>query len=288
MVWVRWSWCTYRNLLIHPTFPFHCSEAWPIRRMSVDYTVHRCTRLSCLFLCRIKKFDMIRTVSIWKLWICSLIRSLAVSRTVPSRILIQSEWLVEDVHLMLLGFQVFLRRFSFEMSIGEGSLIQTFSKNYILVTAKYSVRVNFQVLIDGCYIILLRFFKYQIERLTMLFHASCDLNWWPFILFIIHGLIYSEHGRYGDFFGGHIRFWCLLGGCVFWQCMRINHRWLLFHDHDFGSDVLPLALDQRDFFLIWCCVLLNYFVFENRYLFLTLNFIDWRLWATFIHVLLGI
>ena len=65
------------------------------------------------------------------------------SRTVSSRVLIQSERLVEDVHLRLLRSQAFLRRFTFEMLIGEGGLIQAFSKNHVLVTAKYSVRINF-------------------------------------------------------------------------------------------------------------------------------------------------
>ena len=79
---------------------------------------------------------------------------MGLSRTMPRRILIQSERFVEDVHLRLLRFKVFLRKFAFEVSVSKGSLIQTFSKNDILVTAKYSVRVYFQVLINGNYIIL--------------------------------------------------------------------------------------------------------------------------------------
>jgi hypothetical protein len=200
----------------------------------------------------------------------------------PRRILIQSERFMEDVHLRLLRFKVFLRRFPFEVSVSKGSLIQTFSKNDILVTAKYSVRVYFQVLINGNYIILFWLFKYQIQRLPMLFHASCYFNWWPFILFDINCLIYSLHGRYTDFFAGHICNGCLLCRCIFGQNMRIYHGLLLFHDHDFGSNVLSFAFNQRDFILVWCCDLLNHFVFENRYLFLTLNVIYWGLWATLI------
>jgi hypothetical protein len=107
----------------------------------------------------------------------------------------------------------------------------------------------------------------------MLFHAFSDFNLRPFILFDIHALIYSLYWRYGDFFAGHICIRCHLSGCIFGQHMRIYFWLLLFHDHDFRRDELTLALNQRDFILIWCCDLLNYFVFENWYLFLTLNVI---------------
>ncbi len=157
-----------------------------------------------------------------------------------------------------------------------------------MVTAKDSVRINFQVLINGYYIFLFWLSKNQIEGLTMLFHAFWDFNRWPFILIDIHCFIYSLHRRYTDFFARYICIWCLLGGCVLGQHMRIYHRLLLFHDHDFGSYILALALNQSYFILIWGCDLLDHFVFENRYLFLTLNVIYWSLWATLIQVLLCI
>ena len=157
-----------------------------------------------------------------------------------------------------------------------------------MVTAKYSVRINFQVLINGDYIFLFWLFKYQIKGLTMLFNAFSDFDWWSFILFDIHALIYSLHRRYTNFFTSYICILCLLGGCIFGQHMRIYHRLLLFHDHDFGSYILAFALYQRNFILIWCCDLLDHFIFENRYLFLTLNVIYWSLWATMIKVLLRI